>query len=228
MRIKEKFLAILAIVLLVSACSTALRFFREAQYEYERGVALFNQGNFEEAIVHFQKATEIDSNYFQAYLYLGRSYLSLNQWRLAITPLRTAYQISPTETKSEALNLLIDALYGAAVTKLDKGDFESSLGLFREILQLQPTSTRAKEGTVNALLSYGSKLLSQGRSSEALKAYSEALKLSPNNLQGVLGLAQAYFRNGDFSKAMNALSDALRIDPTNQDANSLLQNLRRR
>jgi tetratricopeptide (TPR) repeat protein len=228
MKIKEEFLGILAIVLLVSACSTALRFFNEAQYEYDRGVALFNQGNFEGAIVHFQKATEIDSNYFQAYLYLGRSYLSLNQWRLAVTPLRTAYQISPTETKSEVLNLLVDALYGAAITELNKGDFESSLGLFREILQLQPTSTRAMDGTVNALLSYGSKLLSQGRSSEAVKAYSEALKFSPNNLQAMLGLAQAYFRNGDFAKAMNALMDVRKIDPANQDANSLLQNLRRR
>lgn len=228
MKIKEEFLAILAFVLLVGACSTALRIFDEAQYEYERGIALFNQGNFEQAIGHFQKATEIDPNYFQAYLYLGRSYLSLNQWRLAITPLRTAFQISPAETKNEVLNLLIDALYGAAVAELNKGDFESSLGLFREVLQLQPTSTRAMEGTVNALLSYGSKLLSQGKSSKAVKAYSEALKFSPNNLQAMLGLAQAYFRNGDLSKAMSALAGALKIDPTNQDANSLLQNLRRR
>jgi tetratricopeptide (TPR) repeat protein len=228
MRIKEEFVAILAFVLLASACTTALQVFNEAQYEYERGITLFNQGKFGEAIGHFNKATEIDPNYFQAYLYLGRSYLSLNQWRLAITPLRTAYQMSATETKDQVLNLLIDALYGAAVTELNKGNFESSLGLFREVLQLQPKSTRAMEGTVNALLSYGSKLLSQGKSSEAVKAYSEALKFSPNNLQATLGLAQAYFRNGDFGKAMNSLTDALKIDPTNQDANSLLQNLRRR
>lgn len=83
------------------------------------GMALFNHGDFEGAIPYFQSATLDNPNFGQAYLYLGRSYLSLRRWREAIQPLRTAYRLAPEATKQEVFNLLTDAFLAAAVGGLE-------------------------------------------------------------------------------------------------------------
>jgi tetratricopeptide (TPR) repeat protein len=75
---------------------------------------LFDQGRFEDAIPHFREAIADNPDHGQAHLYLGRSYVSVRRWREAIQPLRTAYRLSPNQTKDEAFNLLLDALLAAS------------------------------------------------------------------------------------------------------------------
>jgi tetratricopeptide (TPR) repeat protein len=98
----------------LTSCS-AVPVLRDGQASFDRGVALFNQGNFKEAIPHFQNATAENPTFAQAYLYLGRSHLSMRHWRDAIQPLRTAHRLSPEATKHEAFTLLMDALFAAAL-----------------------------------------------------------------------------------------------------------------
>jgi tetratricopeptide (TPR) repeat protein len=107
----------LLFTLLISAC-TSLRYFQTGAASFERGLALFDQGKFEEAIPHFQKATADNPDFGQAYLYLGRSYLGARRWRDAISPLRAAYRLSPAETKEEVFNFLLDALFAASAGSL--------------------------------------------------------------------------------------------------------------
>ncbi|HWP60626.1 MAG TPA: tetratricopeptide repeat protein [Candidatus Acidoferrales bacterium] len=134
------FIFLLAVV---SACSGA--FLSGAESEFERGLALFNQGRHEDAIPHFQRAIDRDPEFAPAHLYLGRSYLSLRRWREAIAPLRTAYRLAPETTKREALDLLIDALLGAALADRRDGHFDSSARYLKEALQLDPQSPRAQQ-----------------------------------------------------------------------------------
>jgi tetratricopeptide (TPR) repeat protein len=116
-------------LLLFSSCAT-LRHFR-ADDSFERGLALFNQGHFEEAIPHFKRATEQEPEFAEAYFYLGRSHLSVRHWREAIQPLRTAYRLAPEEAKQEIFNVLMDAFFAAAAGGLpsERGrpDFRDTL-----------------------------------------------------------------------------------------------------
>jgi hypothetical protein len=66
--------------------------------------------------------------------------------------LRTAYRLSPEETKREALDLLIDALFTGGLDAFKKGDFEVSTEYFKQLLGLQPTSARARTEFVRALI----------------------------------------------------------------------------
>ncbi len=102
--------------LLLSACS--LRYFQPGEASFERGLALFDQGRFEDAVPYFQKATADNPDFGQAHLYLGRSYLGARRWRDAIPPLRAAYRLSPAETKEEVFNFLLDALFAASAGSL--------------------------------------------------------------------------------------------------------------
>ncbi len=107
--------------LLTGACST-LREFNPRYENFDRGVSLFNQGQFEAAIPYFERATREDPDFAEAYFYLGRSYVSLSRWRSAIQPLRTAFRLAPQETQGEIMNLLIDATFAAALNDFHLGE----------------------------------------------------------------------------------------------------------
>jgi tetratricopeptide (TPR) repeat protein len=188
-----------------------------AKQSFDKGLALFNQGKFEDALPHFQKATELEPEYAEAYLYLGRSYLNLSKWIEAIHPLRTAYTLSPVETKKEVVNILLDALIGGALAEFKKGNFKESISYLNEALDLDPESTEARNELINSLIGYGSELLSEGDASEAVSQFSEAIKIAPDNLQAYLGLAKSLFRSGKFLDAMNTVKDALEMAPTAED-----------
>ena len=104
---------LLVILFLASSC-TSLRHFR-ATDSFDRGLVLFNQGRFEDAIPYFKSATEEDPKFAEAFLYLGRSHLSARHWREAIQPLRTAYRLAPAGAKDEIFDVLIDALLAAGL-----------------------------------------------------------------------------------------------------------------
>ncbi len=150
MQVKKTLLPLLAAFLLLSSCAI-LHLDSGAQYEFDQGLALFNRGRYDEALTRFHRATEIDPNFGRAYLYLGRSHVSLKRWRQALPPLRTAYRLSPEDTKKEALDFLIDALFAVALDDFKIGNWGSSVGHFREVLELEPKSAKARNEIVRAL-----------------------------------------------------------------------------
>ena len=103
-------------VTLMSSCALL------GQGNFDQGLALFNQGRFAAAIPYLEAATRDNPNSAQAYLYLGRAYLSQSNWRAAIQPLRTAFRLSPQDAQQEIVNLIIDAGFAAALNDFRLGD----------------------------------------------------------------------------------------------------------
>ena len=149
----------------------------------------------------------------------------MGRWLEALSPLRTALRLSPSETKSEITPILADALFGAAVHEFTLGHFKESVQFFREALDLQPESGTVKGELFKALLALGGALLSKGKTTEAIAAFSDAVKLDPTIFKGYLGLARAYFQNRDFKEAIRAAGNALRISPNNKEVKTLLSEL---
>ena len=228
MRINKRIFTVLTALLLFCSCATLPGIVSNAQYEFDQGMALFNGGRYQEAVTRFQKATELDPNFGRAYLYLGRSYVNLRSWRQALPPLRTAYRLVPEETKGEAFGILVDALFAVGLEAFQSGDYLSAIDFFRELLGLQPTSAKARSEIVRALVADGGALLAKGNVSQAISAYSEAVKFLPNNFEAVFGLAKAFLKNGEFVKALQTAEDGIRVEPGNRDLQSLIQQLRGR
>ena len=120
-------------VALLSSCAT-IRSFTPGHDSLEEGMASFNQGQFDSAIQHFRQATVENPNSAQAYLYLGRSYISVGRWKSAIQPLRTAFRLSPHETKDEIMNLIFDAVIAAATNDPKLGESGSSGDRYKDLL----------------------------------------------------------------------------------------------
>ena len=85
-------------------------------------MSLFQQGRFAEAIPYLEDATHINPKDAQAFFYLGRAYISQSKWRQAISPLRTAFRLSPRDAQEEIINLIIDAGFAAALNDFKLGD----------------------------------------------------------------------------------------------------------
>jgi tetratricopeptide (TPR) repeat protein len=215
----SKLLSVICILMLV-ACS-GLLIGSGAKYEFEKGLALFNQGNYEAAVPRFQKATELEPEYTKAYLYLGRSFLNLARWFEALPPLRTAYSLSPSDTRNEMVYVLIDALLGAAASGLKKGDFSSSINLLKEAIEIEPESGVVKNELVKAVISYGGRLLSEGNTREAVSQFSEAVKLAPENIDAYIGLARSFMKDGNFIEAMRTIGKAMQKVPSIMDRTTL-------
>lgn len=221
----SKLLSVLCVAMLIS-CS-GLLIGSGAKHEFEKGLALFNQGKYEAAVPRFQKATELEPEYTKAYLYLGRSFLNLGRWFEALPPLRTAYSLSPSDTKKEMVNVLLDALLGAAASGLKKGDFRSAINLLKEAADIAPESGTVKSELVKAVISFGGKLLLEGNTKGAVSQFTEAVKLAPENIDAYMGLAKSFMQDGNVIEAMRTIGQAMQHAPSSMDRTILEDILKR-
>jgi tetratricopeptide (TPR) repeat protein len=121
------------VVTLTSACATLGRF-GPGYDSFNRGLSLFNQGRFAESVEPLEDATRRDPEFAEAYLYLGRAYISQSRWRDAIQPLRTAFRLSPRQSQQEIMNLLVDAMFAAALNDFHLGGGPTPPTRSKEIL----------------------------------------------------------------------------------------------
>jgi tetratricopeptide (TPR) repeat protein len=96
----------------------------QAQSEFDEGLTLFNRGRYDEAIPHFEKATEVDPDF-------ARSYMNIGKWKEAVPPLRTAYRLSPDETKKEVTDMILDIILRKG-SLIDQGSKSDILDLLRQ------------------------------------------------------------------------------------------------
>jgi tetratricopeptide (TPR) repeat protein len=124
---------LLCIISLICLAACAGPDIREtaAQSQFNSGLSLFDNGQYEEAIPHFEKATEFVPGFWKAHLYLGRSYLSLKKWKEALPPLKTAFRIAPEESHKEIAQIVMDVFF-KNTSKIDQetqAEFIKLLGL---------------------------------------------------------------------------------------------------
>jgi tetratricopeptide (TPR) repeat protein len=193
--------------------------------DFEAGLALFNQGKFPEALPFFEKAVAAEPDFYEAQLYLGRTHLNMKNYAMAIPSLKRAYRLSPDDFKTQAIDILIDALLGAAFSELGKGNFETSLTYLREILSVDPKGKKIKDDMSNVLVAVATGLLMKGDVREAISVFSDAIKANPDNTKAYLGLAKAFIKTGALAEAIEAAQKALSLDPSSRDALNIVKEM---
>ena len=190
----------------------------ETRSEFDRGLAFFNNGSFLEAALQFERVVAANPDYYEAQLYLGKSYLGLGAYDKALTPLKRAYRLSPDAIKKETLDLVMDALMGSASSELKKGDLGQALNDAREMLSLGPESKKRKEDLSQLLTAIAMELYKNGKAREAIDRFGEAIRENPDNINAYIGLAKTLFANGEFVKALEAAEKAVSLDPESKKA----------
>ena len=117
-------------IILIACAGSEVK--KEAKTEFESGLSFFERGQYEEAAPHFQKATELVPDFWEAHLYLARTYLNVGKWREALPPLRTAFRLSPDESHREIGKIVMDIFF-KNTSKID----QETQSQFIELLKLK-------------------------------------------------------------------------------------------
>ena len=224
-QIKSLFVVISVLATLSMFSCAGLFGVDEARKSYEQGLFFFNQGRFSDAIPSFQQAIQLDDNFYEPHLYLGRSYLNLHDYQNSIPALKKAFRISPRTFQKEIADLLIDALLGQASYELDQGNIQASLQYIREIIEADPKSKKIKEDTSNVIAAIAWELYRSGKAKDAIKEYGDAIRVNPENLSAYVGLARALWKNGELVKAIEAAEKAISLDPDSKEALNVIKGL---
>lgn len=144
---------------------------------YFRGIELFNQGVYHEAVKLFDKSLTqaIDKNFTaQAYFWKGESLYKLNKLKDAITELQKFVQTWPATTGLEVENSLITAYYTLGYAWFKQNDFLSAIANFEK--SYENLRSADKKVQMNAYIGamLGDLLLRLGDAHFAANSYPDA------------------------------------------------------
>jgi tetratricopeptide (TPR) repeat protein len=170
---------------------------QDAQVYYNLGVALVGEGRLDEAIEHYLEALKIDPEFALSYHNLGVVLVEQGRVDEAIEYFEKALKISPQDAQTH---------YNLGVALVEQGSLEMAIEHFSRSLEIDPQQVDARrnlvfvldqtiEGYRRALQStphnaemhnnLGVLLLRKGEVDEAIRHFSEAVRIDPND-----GIAQ--------------------------------------
>jgi tetratricopeptide (TPR) repeat protein len=200
-----------------------------AERFYSQGVAQLSRDDYARAVQFFERATELDANYPEAWYQAGFCYGLLNRHQDALKASRQAAKLRPDWAEayvnigasSYALGQYKDAVdaYRLALRLEDSADTQYSLGLTfskmnrtdEEILAYR-RSIILKPDHANALERLGAAYFKQKRYSDAAAAY-EQLKTYKPDAKTYNALGESYLELNKADDSLQAFNSALGFDP---------------
>jgi Tfp pilus assembly protein PilF len=176
------------------------------------GVALAQQGRFEEAIVHYRETLRIMPHLAGTHNNLGNALQMMGQLEEAVRHYETALRLDPKFPAAH--NNLGNAL-------LKMGRTEEAIAHLQRAVMLEPNYTDAR-------IKLGVALGEQGKLPEAIAQFEEALRLGPRTANVYYNLGAALARQGKLVEAAEQFQHAVAADPQFELARHALEDLRAR
>jgi tetratricopeptide (TPR) repeat protein len=153
-----------------------------SEYEYKRGVSLYDSGKYEEAIECLDKSLEANSKNTQTWYYKGLVLAHRSQYNEAISCYDEALKLNPTyseatkakesaieEQRQKEISLLINE--GLRYNKIN--DYQNAIDSFDKAIRLNPNYALA-------WYNKGVALNNLGKGKEAIKCYDKAIQINRN------------------------------------------------
>ena len=140
-------------------------------YWCERGLALSDLGQFEDALESYKRALEINPRSFKALKNRANILYRIGRYDEAIDDFRKSLDINPQ---------LIDAWYGM-------GNTMSKLGRFKEAVSAYENALKINHSFIDAWVSRGVALGNMARYHEAVESFDRALEINPSLKKALYG-----------------------------------------
>ncbi len=170
--------------------------FSEAAKYLKKGNDLYDKGDYEKALEAYEKATEIDPDYAEAWYNMGAILGNLDRYEESLKAFERAIKLNPN-----------DAM---AINK--KGAILVTLGRYKDALKATDKSLKLNPEDTVALFYKGIALAKLGRYDKALAAYDKVLELNPDDAMAWYNKACTYALSGDRENALKSLSTAIGMD----------------
>ena len=192
----------------------------------EKGLDYQNSDNYEKAEREFKRAIEINSNYSDAYYYLGVLYKIQDKSELAISNYEKALEIDPSNSRARyMLKLLTNT---EAVLSSSTTPFPARGKTTGAMMAPKVDYDKVKSDLIKDIKETYEKSLQhakEGQFPEAINSLEKSIQLNPNNYKARYNLAVAYLHSGHPVKASMQLRQAIKINPQYQLAKEALDKI---
>jgi tetratricopeptide (TPR) repeat protein len=196
-------LLIAAAVLLVSCSSDP----NKLKLKYlKSGENYFKAAKYQEAVIEFRNALEVDPRLAAAHYQLGRAYLALKNPDSAYRELNESVTLDPSNS---------DAQLQFAALLVARRQFDQAQSVAQQVLDAQP-------GNVRAHTILGEKYTLAGDFPKAIQEFQKAVELEPHRVENYGALGAAYAAAGQFSEALEAYRKATATNPGSAQAHMSL------
>jgi tetratricopeptide (TPR) repeat protein len=196
----------------------------------ESGAKYFSNSKYQEAIIEFRSAIQIDPKFVAGHYQLARSYLAAGNSAAAFREFNQTVGLDPAnlDAKLNVAKLLLEnrqfkegQTVAEAVIRTDPGnaeahtilgekyvmtqDLPNALAELRKAMELDPQR-------VERYAAVGSVYMAQGKTEEAEAVYRKATEVKPNSMQAFIALGEFYFAQRKMAQAEAAIRTACDLD----------------
>ena len=158
----------------------------DAQSFYDKGLKELWQENLSDALTYFQKATEKNPQYADAWFYVGRCYYELARYQEAIEAYKQTIRIKPDYA---------GAHYWLGLTYCELGRYGDAIEAFKQTIKINPDHAYTH---YHLGVAYGG----LSRWQEAIVAFKQAIRIQPDFVGAHYSLGLAYLITGDKGSAL--------------------------
>jgi tetratricopeptide (TPR) repeat protein len=180
-----------------------------AQSLYSQGLAQISRDDYAKAVAYFDRATEIDPNYAEAWYQAGFCYGMLGKHADALKASRRAAALRPEW----------------AETFVNVGASSFALGQFKDAVEAYRQATRLDPYNPDAQFALGLSLNKLNRADEEILAYKRAVAQKPDHAGALERLGLAYFKAKRFAEAAQAFETLKTYKPEAKTYNYLGESL---
>ncbi len=220
----------------------------QPQTPFRIGMSYFGKGEYDKAIIEFEKSIELDENHTESYYYLGQCYLQkgiieynnkniLKAYSLYRKANKFAEQVIPQyeqiiKNNPEELNSYLRLGYIYEVRSIAPfiNDYNKALEYYLKALDLATSSSPA--GNTGIIIYLNTRIgyihFEKKKYSQAIEYLEKAEEMSPQNVEANYYLGLSYDKIGEKEKARECLSRVIELAPQSgfaQEAKKKLKKL---
>lgn len=189
---------------------------KESQKEFEEGIALLDQGDYDQALKVFEAFSAEYPALYQVHLNIGTCYLKKGELDKAEVEFKLVLDKSLAahgDYRKDAA-AAVRAFSGLGEIAMRKGDLETAKKDFNQVLEISP------EDAV-AAYNVGEILFSNQQVDEAIRYFELAARIKKDWPKPYLRLGYAYLNKGNLDQALDSFNTFIRLDPESPDASQV-------
>ncbi len=179
---------------------------QRAEYIFIRGRIYFDQGNYDTALEDFNQAYTLNTNFYDANFYVGRTKLAQGDTATAIKIFRSVLDYLPNNGEYRFA-------MGQALQKEER--LTQALNEYRKVTEVDPGYGIRNPGVY---ITRGRLLSQLGYSRDGRKDIQEALALAPEMVEALIAMGEVDFRDQRYEEAIKNLTKALNKEPKHPGA----------
>lgn len=176
-----------------------------AERSYSQGLAQLSLDDYAKALPYFERATEIDPMYPEAWYQAGYCYGVLGRHNDALRASRQAAKLRPDW----------------AETYVNIGASSYALGQYKDAADSYKQAIKLDDDNADIQYALGLTYGKLNRTDEEILAYKRALSVKPDHANSIERLGMAYFKNRKFADAASAFEQLKTYKPNEKTYNSL-------